>query len=527
MKKFTITIFITTILANAGSVAAIQDSGAEESTSATSGQGFDDAAAIARKRLEDSLKELAALRNRIAEESIPLSRELNELQAEYEALQVEYREVDRLHDVRSLDIIRLTEENQRREDQAVHLRSMLGEFVTEWGAGLPIAEQQRHANSLDLAGNARFDEALSGEDIHQIQADVVQLAIDRIDEAFGGMRFEGRALDPEGEMTSGMFLLVGPAQFFGSKDGKTIGPVRQRINSAEPSVVAYASAAQTGDAGVVIENARGNLPIDATLGNARIMEETEETILEHVLKGGVVVWPILALGFTSLLVAIFKWIELVMIPRPGKERLEMLATAVREHREEDALSVAHSIPGPTGAMLISGVEHIHEPKDLIDEILYEKILVTRLRVQKFLPFIALSAAAAPLLGLLGTVVGIIETFRMIMLLGTGDVQTLSDGIYQALITTQVGLVVAIPALLLHAFLSRQARAVTDRMVQAALSFVNTVAVANPKTSRSGSTLPDPLGATDSERNETREALVELLGPLLDRTNPTPSPGTKG
>ena len=132
-----------------------------------------------------------------------------------------------------------------------------------------------------------------------------------------------------------------------------------------------------------------------------------------------------------------------------------------------------------------------------------------------------------LIGPLGTVVGIIETFRMIMLLGTGDVQTLSDGIYQALITTQVGLVVAIPALLLHAFLSRQARGVTDRMVQAALSFVNTVAVANPKTSRSGSTLPDPLGATDSERNETREALVELLGPLLDRTNPTPSPGTKG
>ena len=213
------------------------------------GRGFEAAAADARKRLEDSLQELTALRRRIAEESIPLSRELNGLQDEYEALLAEYREVDRLRDVRSLDIIRLTEENQRRKDEAVHLRSLLGEFITDWGAGLPIAEQQRHASPLDLAGNARFDQALSLEDIHDIQTDVVQRAIDRIDEAFGGMRFEGRALDSAGEMTSGMFLVVGPAQFFGSTDGRTTGPIRQRINSGEPSVSSGKETAATVEKG--------------------------------------------------------------------------------------------------------------------------------------------------------------------------------------------------------------------------------------------------------------------------------------
>ena len=87
-------------------------------------------------------------------------------------------------------------------------------------------------------------------------------------------------------------------------------------------------------------------------------------------------------------------------------------------------------------------------------------------------FVAISASAAPLLGLLGTVTGIMNTFNMITIYGTGDVKSLSSGISEALITTEYGLIVAIPCLLMHAFLSAQARGIVGRMEATGLSFMN-------------------------------------------------------
>ena len=130
--------------------------------------------------------------------------------------------------------------------------------------------------------------------------------------------------------------------------------------------------------------------------------------------------------------------------------------------------------GPVGEMLVAGVEHLGEPRELVEEVLYEKVLGTRLRLNRFLPFVAISASSAPLLGLLGTVTGIMNTFTLMTVFGTGDVKTLSSGISEALITTEYGLIVAIPSLLMHGFLSRKARGVIDEMEKAAVAFVNQV-----------------------------------------------------
>ena len=97
---------------------------------------------------------------------------------------------------------------------------------------------------------------------------------------------------------------------------------------------------------------------------------------------------------------------------------------------------------------------------------------TQLRMQSMLPFVAISAAAAPLLGLLGTVTGIMNTFSMIEIYGTGDVKTLSGGISEALITTEYGLIVAIPSLLLHAYLASKARKISNRMETTGIAFLN-------------------------------------------------------
>jgi biopolymer transport protein ExbB len=125
-------------------------------------------------------------------------------------------------------------------------------------------------------------------------------------------------------------------------------------------------------------------------------------------------------------------------------------------------------------MLQAGVRHIHEPKDLVEEVMYERMLDTKLRLQAYLPFVALASAAAPLMGLLGTVTGMINTFKLITVFGSGDAKTLSSGISEALVTTEFGLIVAIPSLLLYAFLSRKARRLVDGMEKTAVSLLNRI-----------------------------------------------------
>jgi biopolymer transport protein ExbB len=140
----------------------------------------------------------------------------------------------------------------------------------------------------------------------------------------------------------------------------------------------------------------------------------------------------------------------------------------------DTKRKAAMITGPAGEMLQSAIDYLHQSKELVEEVMYEKILETRTRLNKTLPFIAVCASSAPLLGLLGTVTGIINTFKLISAFGSGDAKTLSGGISEALVTTEFGLIVAIPSLLLHAFLNRKAKSLIDRMESIAVAVMNQV-----------------------------------------------------
>ncbi|MDO9310651.1 MAG: MotA/TolQ/ExbB proton channel family protein, partial [Nitrosomonas sp.] len=93
-------------------------------------------------------------------------------------------------------------------------------------------------------------------------------------------------------------------------------------------------------------------------------------------------------------------------------------------------------------------------------------------LDRFGPAILVIASIAPLLGLLGTVTGMIETFDMITEFGTGDPKLLSEGISIALVTTELGLIVAIPTLLLGSILSTWARNIKRDMEHSALRIIN-------------------------------------------------------
>lgn len=176
---------------------------------------------------------------------------------------------------------------------------------------------------------------------------------------------------------------------------------------------------------------------------------------------------------------------------------------------------SQAVGGPVGRMLESAADHLDEPRELLEELFYEKVLESRLALEKYLPFIAISAASAPLLGLLGTVTGIINTFKLITVFGSGDVKTLSGGISEALITTEFGLIVAIPSLLIHAFLSRKARVVLGHMEKAAVAFVNQIGKNSIQMRRA---LDVDEEATSQSAREVSRTLAREPQPAIDLIN---------
>lgn len=433
---------------------------------------FEYAADGVQQKLAAAVAELSALRTRIADEKLPLSKRMGELEAELAAARAEFNETSRALDGRAVELTRISSEITKLENEEVYLSNLFGEYTRNFEAGLHIAEVQRYADVLEAAKLAAENDDLERSAVYAAQAALLDASLSRLEEGLGGMSFPGHALDLERRVVEGRFVNVGPVTIFRSNDGAAVGVVEQRLGSLEPSLVAFGRPEDQAAAAALVQNGRGQFPFDPTLGNASKIESTEDTFLEHVQKGGPVMYPIFALAGAALLVALLKWLSFLFVRTPSRARVQKLYDAVAQRDEAAVEGAVARIKGPVGKMLKAGVENLREPRELVEEVMYEVVLTSRLKLERFLPFVAISAASAPLLGLLGTVTGIINTFKLITVSGSGDVKSLSGGISEALITTEFGLIVAIPSLLLHAFLSRKARGVVNKMETAAIGLVN-------------------------------------------------------
>ena len=238
-------------------------------------------------------------------------------------------------------------------------------------------------------------------------------------------------------------------------------------------------------------------------------------------------YPIFAMAGLAFLLAFYKFVRFIIMKlrMPSEKKFKELLGFVSRHDTEGAMSSAAAMKGPLGKMLRSGVEHIKEPRELIEEVMYESVLKSRLSLNSFLPFIAICAASAPLLGLLGTVTGIINTFKLLTVFGSGDVSNLSSGISEALITTKFGLIVAIPSLLIHAFLFRMARGVIARMESSAVAFANEVSMspyaAEHIKSANDQLIPAvaaqaPAPSKEEVREQITGVLTEMLAPVVEK-----------
>ena len=130
------------------------------------------------------------------------------------------------------------------------------------------------------------------------------------------------------------------------------------------------------------------------------------------------------------------------------------------------LGQGHPIPSAIGMcrQLIDGFLKARTGESRLDRDILEQQAMRQLpRIRRSLPTITILAATAPLMGLLGTVTGMVATFDVIALFGTGNAKALSGGISQALITTQSGLLVGIPGFFMSRLLSRRAQAIERRL----------------------------------------------------------------
>lgn len=397
---------------------------------------------------------------------------LNALEDEVMDVRLDHQKIMRQLDSRNLDLNNLRADIKSRKGEKNYISNLLVEYTRNFETRLHIAELDPYENDVKAASLAPENTNLSDQEIFVEQTHLVGISIKRLQDIVGGNAFRGTSAGEDGLVKNGNFLLVGPIALFAADDGSLAGIAEQRLGSLEPTVLPFSDPLNTDLVKATVAAKSGSFPFDASLGNARKIEETNETFKEHIQKGGLVAYVILGMFVVCVVVSILKWIQLSLVPKPSEKAVQPVLRAMLVNDHQKAAAEIKKVKGPTGKMLSVGIEHIDEPKDLVEEVMYEEMLTTRMRVNKGTPILAVCASTAPLMGLLGTVTGIINTFKLITVFGSGDVKTLSGGISEALITTELGLVVAISALVLYAFLSRKAKSITDNMEQVAILFMN-------------------------------------------------------
>ncbi|MBN1587617.1 MAG: MotA/TolQ/ExbB proton channel family protein [Candidatus Omnitrophica bacterium] len=154
--------------------------------------------------------------------------------------------------------------------------------------------------------------------------------------------------------------------------------------------------------------------------------------------------------------------------------LRAIISLMRAGKEKLARERAVPLGEPAGPVLLTGIDWAGESEERTEEQMLSEVMKRIPRLERGLALLSVTAAVAPLLGLLGTVTGMIHTFNLVTIFGAGKAQLLSSGISEALITTEFGLIVAVPALLAHAFLSRRVRQLIMRLEQLCHEFSSAI-----------------------------------------------------
>ena len=423
--------------------------------------------------LQKASAELSGVRQEIEAERLPLARKVTDLEQQLINRRADLVKAQRFQENQLVELNALKSDAKRQTDEVKYVDSLVTEYGRAFRSRLNFIEEPRYKALVEQVDATAASADLAAKEKFARRSVLLTTALQRAEGAQGGETFDGKALDKQGLVQAGKVVVFGPVAMFASSSGTSAGLLQQELNKSDPTIAQMEQPLMDASRALVTSG-NGQMVLDPTLGNAFKLSAMHTSLYDKLAEGGLVMIPLLGLGLASLVLALVKWLQFTRVRLATENDLQTVLKHIESRKPDLALNHARSIPGIAGELLATAVQHVDEKKEYIEEILYEKMLGARTRLERGLPFLALTATTGPLLGLLGTVTGMIATFKLISSFGSGDPKMLASGISEALMATATGMGVAIPALLLHAFLSRKAKSILGSMEQTAVGFVNGV-----------------------------------------------------
>lgn len=186
-------------------------------------------------------------------------------------------------------------------------------------------------------------------------------------------------------------------------------------------------------------------------------------MFDSIVRGGVVMIPLILCSIVALVISIERWLYLKNARVDTARLMGKIRAALDNGSVEQARGICEATPGPVARVLGASLARFDMPKEDLREVAREEALAQQPVLDGHLPALATMVTVAPLLGLLGTISGLIKVFHVIAGGGIGDATALSRGIAEALITTFTGLTIAIPFLIVYNSLSGRVEALTHEI----------------------------------------------------------------
>ena len=347
------------------------------------------------------------------------------------------------------EILRVKEEAYQKELGSLvelfgHLQSSAGEAAVQFSGSLTSAQYGLERVSFLNDLTAKMSETTELPTIREIEG--LWYELQREMAASGQVvSFDSTVIDVDGESTTCNVTRVG--LFNAVCDGKYLEYVSSGEYAFLPRQPAgrYTKTAKNiGNASAGEEVKFGVDPTGPTGGSLLANLIQTPSLAERAQQGREVGYAIITVGLIGIGIAFWKlW------------SLFVLGKAVRAQAGSKVLDVRN----PLGRILKVGEENFKKDIDTLELKLAEAIMSERPSIERGIGAVRIISVVAPLAGLLGTVTGMIVTFQMITLYGTGDPKLMAGGISQALVTTVLGLLVAIPTTLLHSFTASSAKGI--------------------------------------------------------------------
>jgi len=443
MKKYLSILFVLSLTLN--NFVSAQDSEGEETEIST-------VEALLQLVKEGKTKEQSANADREAKFMANKNQQAAILAAEKRELARQERIADQLEAEykKNEEILRVKEEAYQKELGSLvelfgHLQSSAGEAAVQFSGSL--TSPQYGLERVDFLNDltSKMSETTELPTIREIEGLWYELQREMV--ASGQVvSFDTTVIDVDGESSTCNVTRVG--LFNAVCDGKYLEYVAATGQYAflprQPAGRFTKTAKSVGNADAGEQVRFGIDPTGPTGGSLLANLIQTPSLAERAAQGREVGYAIIFVGLIGIGLAFWKlW------------SLYVLGKAVRAQAGSKTLDVRN----PLGRVLKVGEENFKKDIDTLELKLAEAIMAERPSIERGIGAVRIISVVAPLAGLLGTVTGMIVTFQMITLYGTGDPKLMAGGISQALVTTVLGLLVAIPTTLLHSFTASSAKGI--------------------------------------------------------------------